>query len=490
MRWFSSLYMRLAAGLVGLLFVIGLVYTALNSYATQRFVAQLDQDLNRSLAQNLVADKNLVEQGKLNEAALKATFSQYMVVNPSIEIYLLDLNGKILSYSVDAHSVMRSHVSLAPIQAFLSGDEKYPLGDDPRSHDKQKAFSVTPVPSGEAPEGYLYVVLRGQQYEVLESMAYQGFWARAGLWSMALSLLLGLLAGLAIFYWLTRRLRNLAGRMEAFSASDFSLWSELPDARHRADEIGQIEQIFSQMAARIQSQLTALTDKDNQRRQLVAQVSHDLRTPLASMLGYVESLKLKRQTLSEAQQAEFLEIAYTQGRRLSNMIDSLFVLSSLEAREVPPRMEPFMPLELLYDVRQKHMIQAKEAGLELQIEHQDSSAFVMGDVSLFERVLDNLIDNAMVHATPGSTVLLRLIASAEQVQIEVENEGAIISEDNQAALFEPFFRASQTADERHAGLGLAICKRIMDSLNGTITVRNHARGVVFTVSLPCFIGGD
>lgn len=486
MRWIHSLYTRLAAGLVGLLFVIGVVYTALNSYATQRFVAQLDQDLNRSLAQNLVADKNLVEQGKINESALKATFSQYMVVNPSIEIYLLDLSGKVLSYSVDPKAVMRSHVSLNPIQAFLNGQEKYPLGDDPRSHNKQKAFSVTPVPSGEAPEGYLYVVLRGKQYEVLESMASQGFWARAGLWSMGLSLVLGLLAGLAIFYWLTKRLRRLAGRMEAFSGGDFTQWSDQATIIDKADEIGQIEQIFSQMAARIQNQLSELTEKDNQRRQLVAQISHDLRTPLASMLGYVESLKLKRDGLSDAQQSEFLEVAYTQGQRLSDMIDGLFVLSSLEAREVPPQLEPFMPLELLYDVRQKHLIQAQDSGLELQIEHDESNVFALADLSLFERVLDNLIDNARVHARSHSTILLRLVSDVTQVTIEVENQGAPISEANKESIFEPFFRASQTADKRHAGLGLAICKRIMDNQGGAISVRNTVDGVVFSVRLKVY----
>ncbi|MEE9447113.1 MAG: hypothetical protein V3V09_04085, partial [Arenicellales bacterium] len=151
MRGLNSLYTRLAAGLVLLLLIIGILYFTLNNIATQRYVAQLNQDLHRNLAQNLVADKNLVEQGRMNEMALKRTFQQYMVVNPSIEIYLLDLNGKLLSYSADPESVMRSSVSLQPIKDFLSGAQKYPLGDDPRSHDKQKAFSVTPVPSSAQP---------------------------------------------------------------------------------------------------------------------------------------------------------------------------------------------------------------------------------------------------------------------------------------------------------------------------------------------------
>lgn len=485
MSGFNSLYTRLAAGLVLLLFVIGVLYTALNTIATQRFVAQLNQDLHRTLAQNLVADKNLVAQGKLNEAALKETFQQYMMVNPSIEIYLLDLEGKLLSYSADPNAVMRSHVSLEPIKAFLSGEEKYPLGDDPRSHDKQKAFSVTEVPSNTAPEGYLYVVLRGEQYDALESMAFQGFWARAGLWSMALSLALGLLAGLAIFYWLTKRLRRVSHRIEEFSEGDFKHWSASEKKDGSADEIGQIELIFEQMATRIQNQLVALTDKDNQRRQLVAHVSHDLRTPLASMLGYIESLKLKRDNLSATEQEEFLDIAYTQGRRLSRMIDSLFQLSSLEAKENKPQLEPFMPLELLFDVRQKYAMRVEEAGLSLEIEHDQSNTFAMGDVSLFERVLDNLIDNAMVHATPGSAITLRVENKDQIIGILVINQGEPVDEDELEALFDPFFRAgSHSADNRHAGLGLAISRRIMESLNGRISVRNTVDGVVFLVSLP------
>lgn len=487
MSWFNSLYTRLSLWLMLLLVVIGFLYAALNTFATQKFVAELNQDLNRSLALNLVADKNLVAEGKLNEPALKKTFMQYMMVNPSIEIYLLDLQGKLISYSADPDAVMRNKVSLEPIKAFLSGAEKYPLGDDPRSHDKQKAFSVTEVPSNAAPEGYLYVVLRGEQYDALESMAYQGFWARTGLWSMLLSLAIGLLAGLAIFYWLTKRLRRVSRQMESFSASDFSVWPAKPVKSGKTDEIGQIEQTFARVAERIQSQLSALTDKDNQRRQLVAQVSHDLRTPLASMMGYIESLKLKNSTLPNQERAKFLDIAYTQGQRLSNMINSLFELSSLEAKEVTPQLEPFMPLELLYDVKQKHSIRAKQQGLGLALEHDDSNTFAIGDVSLFERVLDNLIDNALVHAEERSTITLSMESEQNYVMISVRNKGDIIEDKHQDAIFDPFFRAQgQNADKRHAGLGLAISKRIIESLGGKISVRNSQDGVVFSVFLPIF----
>ena len=167
------------------------------------------------------------------------------------------------------------------------------------------------------------------------------------------------------------------------------------------------------------------------------------------------------------------------------MIDSLFQLSSLEAKEVNPQLEPFVPLDLLFDVRQKYAIRIKEAGLTLDIEHQQSGAFAIGDVSLFERVLDNLIDNAMVHAAPTSEITLRIESVVGKIGIAVSNRGNRINDSEQDALFDPFYRAgSHSADKRHAGLGLAISKRIMESMNGEISVRNASDGVEFMVYLP------
>ena len=205
------------------------------------------------------------------------------------------------------------------------------------------------------------------------------------------------------------------------------------------------------------------------------------------MLGYIESLKLKNDSLPDQERAKFLDIAYTQGQRLSNMVQSLFELSSLEAKEVTPELEPFMPLELLYDVKQKHAIRAKHKGLELALEHDQANVFAIGDVSLFERVLDNLIDNALVHADQQSTIILRVESDHEHVMISVCNKGEPIEEQHLKAIFDPFYRAhAQNADKRHAGLGLAISKRIIDSLRGKITVRNRPDGVVFSVFLPIF----
>ena len=185
----KTLYAKLSLWLVLLLTAIGLLYGFLSNYALQQHLQQIDQQLNQNLAQALVADRNLVKEGAINDTALKKTFELYMTINPSIEIYLLNLSGEIISYSADPKKIKRKKISLQPIRAFLAMEKPYPLlGDDPRDHVRQKPFSVTPVPSQEKPEGYLYVVLRGEQYAKAERLARDGFLLQSSLWALLISL--------------------------------------------------------------------------------------------------------------------------------------------------------------------------------------------------------------------------------------------------------------------------------------------------------------
>ena len=219
----KTLYARMALVLVLLFAAVGLLYALISTSATVHYMDELNQKLNRDLARNLVADRNLVAEGRIDQMALKETFAQYMVINPSIEIYLLDLTGKILAYSADPGKVKRNRVSLEPINEFIRQAGKLPLlGDDPRSHDRQKAFSVTQVPSTEHPEGYLYVVLRGEQFEAADKLVRESFFLRLSGWSVAASLGFGLIAGLLIFRLLTRRLHRLSMLMDRFHQSDFN----------------------------------------------------------------------------------------------------------------------------------------------------------------------------------------------------------------------------------------------------------------------------
>lgn len=484
---FRTLYARLTLGLFLLLVIVGGLFTLLSLYSVREYTGAVYQELNRDLASNLVADRNLVTDGELNRAALKELFGLYMTINPSIEIYLLDRQGRILSYSADPDRIKRNRVSLAPIQTLLANPDAYPLpGDDPRSHDRRKVFSVTPVPSADNPTGYLYVVLRGEEYDAAESMVHTDRLLQMGAGALTVSLCVGLLAGLIFFRLLTRRLSRLTSRVERFEAGVGGDRSSVSDAALPAygDDIDYLAAQFEQMAQRIASQLDQLKDKDHQRRQLVAQVSHDLRTPLASIQGYLEALQMKQDQLDAAERGRFVQVALAESHRLARLVDELFELAALEAQEKQPVLEPFIIAELVHDVVQKHQPGAERVGVTLSIVSADS-VMVQADIAMTERILDNVISNAIGHSPANSTISLSVEDRGEGVRITVIDAGPGIAEEDLSRLFEPFYQAPDAARKGHAGLGLAIAQRMASLQGGDISVQNGAEsGAEFQIWLP------
>ncbi len=489
----KTLYTRLALGLFLLLLAVGLLYTVISIYSLHEYSASVNQELHRDLAKNLVSDRNLISEGRLDHSALEELFALYMTINPSIEIYLLDLDGAIISYSADPTKIKRKQVSLEPIRRLLDDMNRYPvLGDDPRSHERQKVFSVTQVPSVEDPDGYLYVVLRGEEYDAAETMARGGQVLALSGWALLISLAVALVAGLAIFRMLTRRLTDLTRLVETFESSDMSrkpptAWRDKrPMVR---DEIDYLGVTFDDMARRIASQIDQLTEKDAQRRQLVAQVSHDLRTPLASMQGYIESLKLRRDRLSPQEQDRFLDIALKEGRRLSRLVDELFELAALEAREKQPVSEPFPLAELVHDVVQKHGQAARDRQLELSVSGDPDLPTAYADLAMTERVLDNLIGNAIAYSPAGGRIEVVVGQDNGVPEVCVRDSGPGISEQDLPHIFEPFYRG-EFSGTGHAGLGLAIARRIMALQDGDIRVENcDSGGASFCIRLPVYAPG-
>ena len=486
-----TLYAKLALWLTLLLLMVGALYTLLTILAMGQQMQEVNQRFNRHLARDLVADRNLVRAGRIDESALEETFHDYMVINPSIEIYLLDPEGAILSYSADPGKVKRRRVSLGPIKAFQEDDPRYPLlGDDPRSHDRSKAFSVTPIPSAEHLEGYLYVILRGERFDSIDQILQQSYILRLSGWAVVVSLICGLAGGLLAFRVLTRRLHRLAHALDEFRGSDFTapLGRTFDADRGRADgdEIDRLSLTFEQMADRIVAQILTLKETDNLRRELVAQVSHDLRTPLSSLHGYLQTLQLKGGDLNEAEREEYLAVALRQSERLSRLVEELFELARLDAGEVKPTFEPFAVTELAQDVLQKLRLRARAQGVNLRLSMGGDVPFVSADIGLIERVLENLLDNALTHTPRPGTVRVHIEQSAAGVRLRVIDTGTGIPPTELTRIFERSYRAADGRyDRHHAGLGLAIAKRILDLHRVSIDVSSTlGQGTSFSFALP------
>jgi len=275
--------------------------------------------------------------------------------------------------------------------------------------------------------------------------------------------------------------------MESFREGGFSKAPELPDAiGPPGDEIDVLGITFREMSHRIVEQIRGLRDVDRMRRDLVANVSHDLRTPMASVHGYLETMLLKEPTLTPEDKRRYLEVALKHSRALSTMVAELFELAKLDAREVELDVEPFSLCELGQDVLQRFELLAASKGVDLKGVLSPSLPMVAADIRLIERVLVNLVENAVRHTPEGGRVYLECHSDGEGVLVQVSDTGPGIPAVELPHIFERFYRAPGTgADSAEgAGLGLAIAKRILDLHGSPLSVRSEPQaGASFIFTL-------
>jgi len=483
---------RLSAKLTGTLLAIIAVtcvaWIALTLFATRLYQEEVDQSLNSPLAHYIARAYPLITDGTVNRDALTGLFDQLMVINPRIEVYLLDLEGHILAFSAEPGRVKRDRVDLGPVQSWIAGPDALPLrGDDPRDLRGSKPFSAAEVYDGETLAGYLYVVLGGEEYQSVADMLAGSYILRLAVGAGAIGVLLALAVGILSFAWLTRRLTRLTAAVEAFREAGFETPAKAGLWRRGGDEIDSLGIAFEEMSQRIADQIEQLQRADATRREMVANISHDLRTPLASLQGYLETLSMKQDSFSDEEKRRYLELAVRQGERLARLIAELFELTMLDSSGTRLNFEPFSLPELVQDVAQKFRPEAERKRLSLETEIPESAPFVRADIGLIERVLENLIENAIKYTPEGGTVRLSLAPDVTGIEMRVSDTGRGIAEEDRGRIFERFYRAEKSRGEapEGAGLGLAITRRILQLHDCPIDVESVlGRGTSFTFRLP------
>ena len=487
---FRTLYGKLIGTLLVILAIFCLFHVWLTVATTRSHLQAVDQSLNQDLALTIIAENWIREDGSLEVGDPVSLFDSVMAINPGIEIYLLDRGGEILGYSAPPGTVKRMRVALEPIKAFLSELERFPvLGQDPRDAGGHKVFSAAPLTLRDGREGYVYVVLGGQAYESVAAMFKASFALQLTIGLMIGMLLLLSGAGLLSFNFLTRRLRRLAQAMARFRDSDFRQPVTIDGWRRcrAGDEIDQVTEIFDGMSRRIITQVKAIEAAEESRRDLVMGMSHDLRTPLATLQGYIDTLLIKDASLDPDERRRYLDSAMTFSQRLSEMTAQLFELVRLDALDVPLQMVPFALNELVMDLRQKFGPEAEQRSITLTAEAPKNAPLVVGDIGLLERLLENLIENAFKFTDDGGRVTLSLLLEADRAVVRVADDGCGISETNLPQVFDRYFQAASHGHQEPCGtgLGLAIARKIALLHGGTLGVESElGQGSVFTLTLP------
>jgi predicted ATPase/signal transduction histidine kinase len=211
------------------------------------------------------------------------------------------------------------------------------------------------------------------------------------------------------------------------------------------------------------------------RRELIANVSHDLRSPLASLRGYLDTLLLKEKTLREDERHSYLSIAARQAEQLQTLISELFDLARLDFTGYRIAAEPLQLGELARDVLQKFQLAARKQGVRLQLVVDDAIGFVQADIGLIERTLENLLGNALAHTPRKGRVQLGVRANGDGVTVEVSDTGTGIPGADLPHIFERFYRVdkARSLSSAGSGLGLAIVKRIVELHASEIRVESE-----------------
>ena len=465
---------------VVLLAVLG-AYGAITALAFRREAeerqAEALQQVSRDLARHIVSHWPLITSAdpeSAEKAARKAVLEMLMAVNPGVQVYLLDADGRVAEYLGEPGMVRVPSVELEPIRRFLAGTALPLRGTDPVGSGQDRLFSAAMFPprAGQSrPPGYLYVVLDGAARQQAAQAADAGLaWRSAGAVA-ALALVLVAALGAFTFSRMTRPLLALAKRMRRYNRSQDGAGD---DAAPTGSEVAVLDQAFARMTTRIEEQAARERAQMTAHRETMAGVAHDLRTPLTALHGHLEAL-WQGGVQTELRRPQLMHAALAQSDKVRRLSQQLFELAALQSVDEVPQRERFRLDELVADSVGKFRLMSAGArssedgsdAAEVLLAPESPGALeVEGDLSLVERALTNLIDNARHHGRGPGPVTVSLSASAGRAQVVVEDRGPGLPAELHQRLAEgrsvrdPPVRRVGSRLGGLGGLGLAIAQRV------------------------------
>ncbi|MBS9954189.1 sensor histidine kinase [Vibrio alginolyticus] len=395
---FTSLWFCLAAA------VIALTY----NWQKETIELRTKQSLHKELASHMRDDNPLMIGTDYNPKALKSIFHTLMLIGPDFEIYFLDSQGNITTHAAPEGAEIMGKVDLNPIKRFLN-DEPFPiLGEDPRNRGEHKVFSVAAIEELGSTVGYLYVVIGSTRHDAIANAQVDTpYIALAGL---VLVSILGFALGA---YVLVKRsllnpIERVTNQLQQQAEHDFRLQ---PDFTRQVPELVPIANSYQMMAKHIQQQFLQLEYQSSHRRQSLLQLSHDLKTPLSSVLGYLETWRLQH-----PESDPLIDVAFRNCEKLSTQLHSLL---DAARKEAPMPNYEYRPVDLGALMAEcaetmQSQFSRKEVVLKVDI---DSEIQTVGDKGLLERLVLNLLENALRHSPIGSEVHCQAHLSEDKSRI-------------------------------------------------------------------------
>ena len=470
--WYRSLYWRIGLGFVAFLAVLLVAQALLFVWLTGRTAGAFPASSGARLAELIAGD--LSDQLEADPAVDLATHiaQEYMRVVQPFVIVMVD--GRVFSNRPTPPAALVRNTTAR--LAMLKG------GPEPRPGRPRRVIRVRPNARADAlivVDDELAGLVAVPPGRPAPMAALRQFGPTLALSGFGLLVLGAGAAALLIFRPVRRRLREVEEAAARIGAGDVT--ARAPDTGR--DEVAALAHAFNQMAADLQGRAAALSASDQARRQLLADVSHELMTPLTAMRGYLETLAMAELRLDPPTRERYLRIVDEETRRLERIIGDLLDLARLEGGGSQLRREYVDTAALFERVAERHDRELSERRVTLEQRIDPAAARLTGDPDRLEQALQNLAANALRHTPEGGTVTLSAARAGHAVTITVRDTGPGIPREHLPLIFDRFYKADAARATIGSGLGLSIVKAIVERHGGTITVRNDG-GAVFEIVLP------
>jgi signal transduction histidine kinase len=477
--WYRSLYWRIAFGFIALLAILLLAQGLLYLWLTDRFVGssvRTPTQLAGLVAAEVSAELDQRPDANLEEF-VRARFSH--IYQPFLVILR---DGRRGSNRPTALPPEFSRAIQGRMRAGgLPGESFGRRGGGGGG----SRFPIESVPIVVAGSQVGLVAVPGNPPPV--SVALQELGPTLSLFGLGLLAVGATLTALLIFRPAHNRLRTLEQAARALGEGR----ADVRATETGGDEVSSLARTFNRMAADLDSRAAALTESDRARRQLLADVSHELMTPLSAIRGYVETLGMTDLPLDQGTRHQYLGIVEEETHKLEAIIGDLLDLARLEGGGDTLRDEPVSVADLFVRVADRHLPAMRDRGVVLERDMAQGTPPIRGDAARLEQALQNLAANAIRHTPPGGRVVLHASPADSGVRIVVRDTGPGIPPEHLARVFDRFYKVDAsragTAVPSGSGLGLSIVRAIVERHGGTVTASNAPEGgAEFELVLPAY----
>ncbi|HEV8082302.1 MAG TPA: HAMP domain-containing sensor histidine kinase [Chitinophagaceae bacterium] len=475
-----SIFRRITIMVFALITILGVLFMALTYYATTHYHLASTQLLNKDVAAHIAKFASPFDRFGINKRKADSVFKNVMILNPSTEVYFLDTAGNVMDFYGPNKEIKLWKVPLENIDKFiLSKGEEYIKSPDPRDQSHDKIFSAAEVISKPKKLGYIYVILGSNEYRTVSEMLFSSHISNFAIKAFIFIILLSIALSLLYIQSIQKRFNRMVNVLEKFQNGDFNARFKIKDN----DELASVSLAFNKMADLLTYNIDQLTKSEMERKDFIANISHDLLTPLSIARGYAETIVIKKHEISQPEIDNYVDMILKKMLQVEHMVKQLFEITKMESPEFKAKKESFVLSEIVQETVNTFQLIASQKGVTLKCIQCQYHVWVSADIKLMERVIQNLVDNAVKNTSENGIIKVALQVENNNLIFNVENTSNPLSEELINWINNEEARDAETKPSR-SGLGLVIVKKILHLHGSVLKAQVTNNNNIFSFSLP------